>query len=253
MIPSRSGKRAGVLILFPLCALAALALSSLSRSAETIGPRESILDFASTGQMLLHNPSVYFSGAMIVAGYLALNLGWVPGGMTFRGVRVALGAFIAAVIYPVALASMMAVALPLMSRPGSRDSFEEPAALPAWREFLIALAPYLALVVGGFVVVFLLALAFRVATAQRPELVWLWALVVTLGAPLLTLLFAYGQFFVLGARGARGATWSSVLDLLLEPMMFRVPVFFLIGELLLALNAAWWFYTAAAGAASDAA
>jgi len=252
---AKQGSRAWVLVLFPLCALAMLALNSLVSKLNSLGgPHRdgtSVLDFTTIAQMLLHNPGIYFTASLLLAGYLVVGFELLPGRFRFSGIRVSLGSALSAVIYPLAMGAMLVVALPLMSRPGGRNSLDDPTPLPPWRELLADLAPWLALVVGGVVTVLLLALAFRIATCTKPRHLWPWMLVVTIGAPALTLLFAYARVWAAGPPGAAAPASLSPLDHLLEPMIQRVPLLFIIGELLLATAAGSWLFSAAEAAAAS--
>jgi hypothetical protein len=239
----KRGNKLAVLAIFPACAAGTLALSALRTYGAAPKLGEDFLSYGSIANMLVTNPSVFFAVAMLAACFVSLELKLLSGPMRFSVGRAVAGLCLASITYPVAMAAMLGAALPLLE-PMDSDN-PNPVPVPTWRHLVSESVPAVALLVGGLATVYLMALAFRVATGKRPRKVWRSALVVTFGAPLLTLLVGYARI----SRGRQplgyGARLDSPLDLVLEPGFLRVPLVLLFGEMFLALSVGYWLYQAA--------
>jgi len=202
------------------------------------------------GQTLFMSPSVFFTGLILAVSFLVIKRGRVPSGIQFSFIRVTLGALLAALSYPIGVFTMFVVASSLME-PGNSDSPVQPP-VPPWRHLVSEEAPSVALLVGGVLVVFLMALAFCVASRKWPRNVARWTFAIALGVPSLTILVNYllaSMFWTIRIQEPAGP-----LDfLLVETPSVHFPMLLILGEVELATLIGHWFFEAAhEGASSQA-
>jgi hypothetical protein len=218
------------LALFALGGGLALGLFALRHLPSAGRPNVDVLGFSTILEGILTSPSVFFAIAMVLAGFLAANLGYLPGRMDVSRWRVVGGTLVAAVAYPISMLGIVLVAMSLME-PMDSDN-PHPLPVPGWRHWVGESAPYVGLFIGGVLTICLMMLAFRIATKKWPRRIWASALVVALGVPSVTALIGY--------RFARSPEL-----LLIEPTIGRIPLLLVIGEIVLAMVIGGWLFSAA--------
>jgi hypothetical protein len=190
-----------------------------------------LLIFSSYGAPLFTSPSVFLTVAILLAGFVAARLQLIKGMPQFSAIRILSAGAIAALVYPVALAGMMATALSIYAPLGS----DNPSTTARWRLLLFENAGEIAVVFGGVLTVCLFAVAFRVAMTTWPRRLWMGILVIALGVPLSTAMIEFAM------RVPRP-------ELFLEPKVLGIPLLLVIGEPILAGYLGHWFFTAAKAA-----
>lgn len=236
-MPNRES-RVRVLVVFALCGGLAAA-SSVLKHLFSQHPDVDFLAAASIAKGIITSPSVFFAGAMLLAGFAVLDLGYLPRHMRFSAGRVAGGVLTAALAYPVGVTWMILIliASPLALMEPVNSDVANPPPVPLWRHLLSEGGLYIALLAGGILTVWVMALAFRIASQHWPPRIWLSALAVALGVPAVTVIAGYKY-------------WRTPDLLFIEPSLGGIPPVLLIGELALAVVVGHWLYATAARAST---
>jgi hypothetical protein len=223
--PSRESKVVG---LFMVCGLTAL-LSNIVHGMDPLGS-------SSYRATLFASPSVFFTVAILLAGFVVARLRLIEVEPQFSAIRILSAGAIAALIYPVAMAGMMAAALSIYASLGS----DNPSTTARWRLLLFDNAVEIAVVFGGILTVCLFAVAFRIAMKTWPHRLWMEILVIAFGVPLSTAMIEFTM------RVPKP-------DRFLEPKVLGIPLLLVIGEPILAGYLGHWFFTATQAASQPVA
>lgn len=224
-MPLRESKVVG---LFVVCGLTAL-LGNLVHGTDPLG-------FASYSATVFASPSVFFTAAILLAGFVVARLRLIECEPQFSAIRILSAGAVAALIYPVAMAGMMATALSIYVPLGS----DNPSTTARWRLMLFDNAGEIAVVFGGVLTVCLFAVAFRIAMKTWPHRLWMGILVIAFGVPLSTAMIEFAMRVPKPER-------------FLEPKVLGIPLLLVIGEPILAGYLGHWFFTAAQAASQPVA